>query len=59
MKANPDKCHWLTSTTAFKANKIKDNEILNSEGEKLLDVTIDEKLNFKHHLLKLIKKFVF
>ena len=46
MKANPDKCHLLTSATASIAIKIKDNEILNSEKEKLLRVAIDNKLNF-------------
>ena len=46
MKANPDKCHLLTSATALIAIKIKDNEILNSEKEKLLRVAIDNKLNF-------------
>ena len=55
MKANPDKCHLLTSATASIAIKIKDNEILNSESEKLLGVTID-KLNFNNHLQKVLKK---
>ena len=49
MKANPDKCHLLTSATTSIAKKIKDNEILNSESEKLLGVTIDNKLNFNNH----------
>ena len=52
MKADPDKCHVLTSATASIAIKIKDNEILNSESEKLLGVTIDNKLNFNNHLQK-------
>ena len=57
MKANPDKCYLLTSITASIAIKIKDNEILNSEGEKLLGVTIDNKLNFNNnHLQKILKK---
>ena len=56
MKANPDKCHLLTSATASIAIKIKDNEILNSESEKLLGVTIDNKLNFNNHLQKVLKK---
>ena len=33
MKANPDKCHLLTSATASIIINIKDNEILNSENE--------------------------
>ena len=56
MKANPDKCHLLTSSTDSIAIKIKDNEILNSESEKLLGVTIDNKLNFNNHLQKILKK---
>ena len=57
MKANPDKCYLLTSITASIAIKIKDNEILNSEGEKLLGVTVDNKLNFNNnHLQKILKK---
>ena len=45
MNVNPDKCHLLTSTTASIAIKVKDNEILNSESEKLLGVIINNKLN--------------
>ena len=56
MKANSDKCHLLTSSTDSIAIKIKDNEILNSESEKLLGVTIDNKLNFNNHLQKILKK---
>ena len=44
MKTNSDKCHLRTSATASIAIKIKNNEILNSEIEKLLDLTIDNKL---------------
>ena len=36
MKASSDKCHLLTSATASIAIKIEDNEILNSDSEKLL-----------------------
>ena len=56
MKANPDKCHLLMSSTDSIAIKIKDNEILNSESEKLLGVTIDNKLNFNNNLQKILKK---
>ena len=62
MKANPDKCHLLTSTTGSKAIKIKDNETLNSVSEKLLGVAIDNKLSYNHLqkiLKKLVKKFTF
>ena len=36
MKETPDQCHLLTSDTASITMKIKDNEMLNSESEKLL-----------------------
>ena len=56
MKANPDKCHLLTSSTDSIAIKVKDNEILNSESEKLQGVIIDNKLN--NHLEKILKKLI-
>ena len=42
----------LTSYTTSIAIKIKYNETLNSESEKLLGMTIDNKLNFNNHLQK-------
>ena len=56
MKTNPDKYHLLTSSTDSIAIRIKDNEILNNESEKLLDVSIDNKLVFNNHLQKILKK---
>ena len=52
MKANPEKCYLLTSATAFIAIKIKHIEIMNSESEKRIGVTINNKLNFNNHLQK-------
>ena len=49
MKANLDKRHLLTSTTASITIKIKVNDILNSESEKLLGVTVDSKININNH----------
>ena len=49
------------SATTFIAIKIKGTEIINSETEKLVGVTVD-KLNFNNNLQKtkkLIKKFIF
>ena len=43
IRENSDKHHLLTSVTASKAINIKDNEILNSENEKLLGLTMDNK----------------
>ena len=63
MKTNLDKCHLPTTATASIATKIKDNEVLKSESEKLLRVAIDNKLSFKiiykKYLKKLIRKFMF
>ena len=56
MKANSDKCHLLIIVTASIAIKIKYNQILNSEREKLLGMTIANKLNFNNHLQKILKK---
>ena len=56
MKENLDNCHLLTSATASIAIKIKDNEILKSEKEKLLGMTIDKKLSFNNHLQKILEK---
>ena len=61
MKKNSDKCHLLMSATTFISIKIKGTEIINSETEKLVGVTVD-KLNFNNNLQKtkkLIKKFIF
>ena len=55
-KANPDKFHLLMSATASIVIKRKHNEILNSESEKLLCVTIDNKPNLNNHLEKILKK---
>ena len=56
MKANPDKCHLLTSSMAQTCIKLKGHEITSSKCEKLLGVTIDSKLNFDVHLNKIITK---
>ena len=51
MKANPEKCRLLSSNTTSIVTKIKDNEIMNNESEKLLGA-IEDKLNFNSHLQK-------
>ena len=55
MKANPDKCHLLTIATTSIAIKVKDNEILIDESEKLQGLAIDNKLRFINHLQKVLK----
>ena len=56
MKANPDKCHLLTSSMTPTSINIKGYMINNSLCEKLLGVTIDSKLSFNAHLDKIITK---
>ena len=53
MKANPDKCHLLTSSMTPTSINIKGYVINNSLCEKLLGVTIDSKLSFNAHLDKI------
>ena len=56
MKANPNKCHLLTSATGSIAIKMKDNQILKTESEKQLGVTIDNTLSFNNYLQKILQK---
>ena len=57
LKANPDKFHLLLSNEDKNLSiTIDQNEIFNSRYEKLLGVTIDNKLNFDEHVPKLCKK---
>ena len=58
VKANPDKSHLLMSVTVYIAIKIKDNETLNSESEKLLGVAIDNKANQKVYVLARITPYI-
>ena len=56
MKANPDKCHLLTSSITPTSINIKGYVINNSLCEKLLGVTIDSKLSLNAHLDKILTK---
>ena len=56
MKANPDKCHLLTSSMTPTSINIKGFVINNSLCEKLLGFTIDSKLSFNAHLDKILAK---
>ena len=58
MVLNPDKCSFmlLGVDDEFQTNLVCGNETLkNSKQEKVLGVTIDNKLNFKTHLLNITK----
>ena len=55
MKANPDKYHLLiTKNWNFEAN-INENRIFNTNFEKFLGVTSDNRLNFNHHISNICK----
>ena len=56
MKANPDKCHLLTTSMTPTSINIKGYVINSSLCEKLLGVTIDSKLSFNAHLDKILTK---
>ena len=56
MKANSDKSHLLLSTSTSSTANINGDIIKNSESEKLLEATIDYKLNFEEHLSNVFDK---
>ena len=61
MKANPDKFHIHLSSSQNELNDNittinNDNIILNEGSEKLLGITIDNKLTFKDHVSNICKK---
>ena len=57
LKANPDKFHLLLSCPEDNTSiKVDQYEIFNSESEKLLGITIDNKLNFNQHVSTLCNK---
>ncbi len=57
MKLNESKCHFLTSgTEEVLFVKVGDELIWESMSEKLLGVTVDNKLNFNAHLANVCKK---
>ena len=57
MKLNKEKCHFLTcGTIEHLWMKVGDEMIWESKVEKLLGMTVDNKLNFNLHLTNLCKK---
>ena len=56
IEANKDKCHSIVSSNERVSMKLDNIEIENSHYERLLEVKIDSKLNFKEHLDGIIKK---
>ena len=56
MKANPGKCHLLTSSSDKGSICVDNYNIKSSKREKLLGIKIDNKLNFKTHVDEICKK---
>ena len=56
MKANISKYHLLVNKKNKVTIRIGDNEIKNSEYEKLLGIKVEAKLNFREHLNDIISK---
>ena len=56
MKANADKCHLLVTTSEERSISAEGEKIQNSKSEKLLRVTIDNKLSFTEHVHKVCDK---
>ena len=56
MKTTPDKCHLLISSTSQCELKIGHVTIKSSICEKLLEITIDNKLRLNSHVEDLWKK---
>ena len=55
MKANIDKCHFLSSLDIASTMTIENFIIQNSASQKLLGITIDRYLNFDEHVSNLCK----
>ena len=56
MKANSNKCHLITSKQSCVNLKTVNINIENNTFKKLLDIKVDNKLNFNEHLNGMIKK---
>ena len=56
MKANPDKCHFICSSSVKTSIMIENEQIRNSSCEKLLGVFFDSKLTFQSHIDNICKK---
>ena len=50
IKANPDKCHFITSESKDLLINVENNQITNSKCEKFLGIKIDHKLTFSAHI---------
>ena len=56
MKANPDKCYLLTSSSDKVSSCVGNYNIKSSKCEKLVGIKIDNKLNFNTQVDEICKK---
>ena len=56
MKANPDKCHFICSANVKTSIMIENEQVENSNCEKLLGVFFDSRLAFQTHMNNIYKK---
>jgi len=56
LKANPDKCHFLTNKNGNISINIKNENISSSQSEKLLGIKFDNSLCFDDHVSGIVKK---
>ena len=56
VKANPDKCHFICSSSVKKSIMIKNEQIRSSSCENILGVFLDSKLTFQSHIDNTCKK---
>ena len=54
MKANPDKCNFMISSTGVSEITVGNTQIQNSESEKLFGVRKDKRLKFDEHVKSLV-----
>ena len=60
MTLNPGKCHYMVIGSRDLSHEImlNNNKITSSNGEKLLSIFLDSKLNFESHTGSLCKKTI-
>ena len=56
MKVNAGKCHLLVTRNYGTSAKIHEFEIESSKKEKLLDISTDTRLSFKHYITSYCQK---
>ena len=55
MKADPDKCHFMTSGSKDLVITVENSQITNSKCKKLLGIKTDHKLTFNTHIYEIFE----